>query len=305
MKVRAYRGFRSPKDRKKRRFSPITFRGEEGRTPRRVLFTALGAALLLVVLIATRSEPALMNSAEVATVWDRGVLRVGVRADMPGMAMDGEGLEIELARLLAERIMRADNSWPGGQPVELVPVNAMSVAAKLSDGSIDAAVCLMPANAYSGYAYSRAYYTDTIHFLTRAGEKGTPIQNIKIGCLQSASGTSLYVPSGAVYNALAAYVEAHPDDGLAESIVAYASYEDLFRGLLAGEVAAVALDGLTLGKYRDSYAFEVSPATVGSVSYAIACLNEASAIASIADMMLSDMESDGTLASLKEKYGLN
>lgn len=314
MKVRMFRGYKRPKTKKKQGRSLITFRGEEGKTPRKVLAVIVCVLVLALLARSLRAEPVLMNSAEIATVWDNGLLRVGVRDDMPGMAENGEGLEVELAKLLAEKIMNADPDRSGSDTVELVPVNAMNVGIYLTDGTIDVAICMMPESANSAYAYSRAYYTDKIYFLTRPGEKDIPIKNIQIGCIQSASSTSLYVPSGAVYNALVAYIEAHPDDGLTtttasgsekKNITVYASYEDLFRGLADGEVDAVALNALTAEKYAADYSFDISPTQAGSLGYAVACLSEQSALASVADILLADMEQDGSLDALKIKYGLD
>ncbi len=306
MKVRFLRGFRRPLERIKRGHSLIPLRGEAGKPARRVLYVLAGIVVLVVLLRSLRAEPVLMNSAEIATVWDTGVLRVGVRTDVPGLAAENEGLEVELAQLLAEKIMQASADWPGGEAVELVPVNAMNVAAKLTDGSIDAAIALMPANAFSGYAYSRAYYGDPVLLLTRPGEENIPVKNIVLGCIQSASTTSLYVPSGAAFSTLSAYIENHPDDGLTlEAVVRYASYDALLSGLAQGEIDAAVLPGILASKYAQTYSFGVSPVTLGTLEYAVACLAEVPAIASVADVMLSDMEQDGSLDALKQKYGLD
>lgn len=312
MKVRSLRGYRRPKENIKRGRGLFTLRGDEGKLLRRILVIAASVLLIVVLAFSLRADPVLMNSAEIATVWDHGVLRVGVRTDMPKMGQDGAGLEVELAMLLARKIMEADKDYIGTNPVELVTVNAMGVAAKLSDGTIDAAICMMPKGVSETYAYSRAYYTDEILLITRAGEQGITIKNITVGCIQNASSASLYVPSGAVYNALVAYIDAHPEDGLSSitengstrNIVAYASYEDLFKGLADGEVDVVAVSALTAEKYAASHSFGVSPVKIGSIDYAVVSLAEQSAIAAVADIMLADMEQEGSLAALKEKYGL-
>lgn len=54
-----------------------------------------------------------MNSAEIANVWNNGVLRVGLRNDVPGLAEDGTGLEWEIAQALAERIMSNSDDYTG------------------------------------------------------------------------------------------------------------------------------------------------------------------------------------------------
>lgn len=299
---------------KKRIRRLITLKGEEGKRPRRILI-AVGAALLLLILAnALRAEPSLMSSAEVATVHDNGVLRVGVRTDMPGMAYEGEGLEIALAQILAERILSYDDGWTGERDaVELVPVTSMTVASKLNDGSIDVAIAMMPRNATSAYAYSSAYYVDTCRFVTRAGEGDREIKNMKIGYLQSASTSGLYVPTACFSARLSAYLEEHPDDGLITTYAyneekisyAYASFGELFGALLSGEVDAIVMSDLYLDKYEDEYDFDRSETILGAYSYAVASSSSAPALASLADMMLSDLRADGTLDALYRQYGLS
>ena len=298
---------------KKRGRRLITFNGEEGKRPRQILIAAGAVLLLLILVSALRVEPSLMSSAEVATVHDNGVLRVGVRTDMPKMAYEGAGLEIELAELLAERILSYDDAWTGERDaVELVPVTAMTVAAKLNDGSIDVAIAMLPRNATSAYAYSTAYYVDTCRFVTRAGEGSRPIKNMKIGYLQSASTSSLYVPTACFSARLNAYLEEHPEDGLVttykyneETIsYAYASFGELFEALLAGEVDAIVMSDLYLDKYEGEYEFDRSETVLGAYSYAVASSSSAPALASLADVMLSDLRADGTLDALYQKYGL-
>ena len=291
----------------------ITFKGEEGKRPRRILAGVCAFILLIFILRAMRMEPSLMASAEVATVHDNGVLRVGVRTDMPGMALDGEGLEVELATILAERILSYDEDWTGFQDaVELVPVTAMSVGSKLNDGSIDVAIAMMPRGGSSSYAYSTAYYVDTCRFVTRLGEENRPIKDMTIGWLQSATVSGMYVPTSCFNSILNAYLEAHPEDGLITKFkfnddditYTYASYDELFAALLAGKVDAIVLSDLYLDKYAEQYAVGRSDTVLGTISYSVATSTSTPALASIADMVLSDLRESGALMALYAKYGL-
>lgn len=300
-------GGRRPRDRKNRSLAILSFfKGDKGKVPRRIALGVAGLLLAAVIGRSLRAEPVLMNSAEVATIWDHGALRVGLRTDIPGMCENGEGLEAELAALLAERILAASPNWKGDTiPLEVVEVNSMTVAAKLTDGSIDAAICLMPVGVNSNYAYSGAYYTDPCRFLVLPGRENQPLKNMTIGCIQSASSTSLYVPSGAVYNKLSTYITDHPDDGLGEKPVGYAGYEELFRALSAGAVDAIYINDLMLKKYGQGQTYAIHPTDGGSIGYGVATLSSNSAVATIADMMLTEMQQDGSLAALLAKYGLS
>ena len=72
----------------------FTLIGDEGKPWRRAIAIAAGVLLLLVALIFGREETQLMSSAEVKTVQERGVLRIGVIPDMPGAELEKElGIE--------------------------------------------------------------------------------------------------------------------------------------------------------------------------------------------------------------------
>ena len=112
-------------------------KGEQGKKLRRALIIAGAAAAVILLALLLRPEPVLMNSAEIANVWNNGVLRVGLRNDVPGLAEDGTGLEWEIAQALAERIMSNSDDYTGDIPaLEAVEVTSMSVGAKLRDGKV-------------------------------------------------------------------------------------------------------------------------------------------------------------------------
>ncbi len=266
-------------------------KGEQGKKLRRALIIAgvVLAVVLMVVLL--QPEPVLMNSAEIATVWNNGALRVGLRTDVPGLSENGEGLEWEIAEALAERIMSYSDDYTGDTlALEAVEVTSMSVGAKLKDGSIDAAICLMPMDANSSYAYSRSYYDDPCYILVLPGHEDDDLSKLTVGCIQSASSSSLYVPSGATRDLLFDYYEAREDSGYStKNITGYASYTDLLDALIKGNVDAIAINELMLNKYGEGYTYSKHSADIGTLHYAVATLSDNSAIATVADMMLSEM----------------
>ena len=78
----------------------FTLIGDEGKPWRRAIAIAAGVLLLVVAVIFGRAETQLMSSAEVKTVQERGVLRIGVIPDMPGAE-----LEKELGRRIAAKLL--------------------------------------------------------------------------------------------------------------------------------------------------------------------------------------------------------
>ena len=282
-----------------RRHVKFTLKGRDGRIFRIGLGVLCGMFALVLVLVIFRDEPQYMGSPEISQIEKRGVLRVGVRDDMPGFGQDGEGLEIELATLLAQRIL-PDKAYGSG--IEFVPVNLKSVGPKLDDGSIDVAVCLMRIDAYpSKYAYSSSYYTDPCYFLVTSGNEAMDLQGKVIGAVNDTYAATR----------LKSYVDKRStaDDPYA-TIKYYASYPEMLMALGKGPIAsggqidAAALQDSYVRRYRDAYAFSIHQEPLGSVDYAFASSIDSPAIAGMANLMLREMKKDGSLQALLEKYGL-
>lgn len=284
-------GGRSRRARKKHTRSVIPIKGEQGKKLRRALIIAGAVVAVLLISLLFKPEEVLMNSTEIAQVQNNGALKVGLRNDVPVLAENGEGLEWEIAEALAEYILSDSDEYTGDTlALEYVEVTSMSVGAKLKDGSIDAAVCLMPKDANSSYAYSRSYYDDPCYILVKGGHEQDDLSKLTVGCIQSASSSSLYVPSGATRNLLFSYYEAREEQGYStDNITGYASYEDLFAALEKGKVDAIAINELMLNKYGASYDYAFHTADIGTLHYAVATLSSNSAIASVADMLLAEM----------------
>ena len=126
-----------------------------------------------------------MNTPEIQRIRERGVLAVGVRDDMPLFAEGGEGFEIELAQKFAAYLLP---DTAGDAAAKLITVNGKTASTKLSDGTIDAAVALMPRGASSKYVYSYPYYTDTCSVLVKSGSETTPLNELVIGFVQGTAG---------------------------------------------------------------------------------------------------------------------
>ena len=283
------------------RHKRITFVGDDGRLWRGVAVVA-GIVLFLVILIViSRPEPQLMASAEIQSVEARGILRVGVREGMIGLSSDGDGLEVALARALADRML-PDIS--GESAVKLVTVTSATAGARLDDATVDVVFALLEKDASPQYLYSDAYYTDTARFVMPEGKGSDPLYNITVGCLQpTAWMTSSDKLPSAGQTLLDAYVTAHPSDGIKTRT--FASYDDMLLALQSGEIGAAVMTDLYLQKYSEGYAFSVSPTPLGSVDYAMACTTDCPAFVELFNLLLSEMNADGSLAALYAQYGLS
>ena len=137
----------------------FTLIGDEGKPWRRAIAIAAGVLLLLVALIFGRAETQLMSSAEVKTVQERGVLRIGVIPDMPGAE-----LEKELGRRIAAKLL------PDADPesrIDFRDVTTMTAGANIDDGTVDMVIAHMASQMSAKYTYSDSYYTEECILVVR------------------------------------------------------------------------------------------------------------------------------------------
>ncbi|MBO4385205.1 MAG: transporter substrate-binding domain-containing protein [Clostridia bacterium] len=300
----------------KQRFNKLpTLKGPEGKWWRRGLI-AVGIVLLALILYHfLKPETSLMSSVEVRRVESRGMLTVGVRYDMPGFCENGEGLEAELAMLLAKKLLPDSDD-----PLKLVECTSKTVSTKLKDGSIDVAIALQTAS--SSYACSYSYFTDKVYLVTldRANKAKTPPE-MRIG----------YIPETAAGSVFSAYVlrvtstaertivdkilgrpAPTPDPATAVTVdaVKYGSFDELIVALKSGQIDAAVMAGAYVRKYFDAEPelsgvseYYICDTVIGSLDYCIVASKDNPAFASIADMLIYKLNEDETLKELRVKYG--
>ena len=304
----------------KNRFNfKITFTGYEGRWWRRGA-AALGVLLLIVIAaIVMRPEAQIMGSVEISRIRDRGILYVGVRSDVPAFNEKGSGAEIELAKLLAARMLPdADD------PIKFFDCTSKTVSTKLSDGSIDAAIALLPNGKNRSYAYSYPYYTDNVYLVTLKSElrSAQPI-DLKIGYVQD-------TPSADVLSDYKNEVTAVKEKTILEKIFGkpdeeyvveqekqlditkYGSFKEMIDALMRGDIDAAVMAGAYVNKYFVVYSAEytgrakyyLNDTVIGTVEYCFVSSSDEPALMQLADMMIYDMQRDGSLYTLLARYGL-
>ncbi len=289
----------------------ITLRGQKGKPFRIALYVLAAIAVIVVGAVLNKPKDQLMNAAEMKRISDRGVLVVGVRDDTPGFALDGEGLEIELARLFADYLLPETEA---DAAAKLIVVSSQTASTKLSDGSIDAAIALMQKGASSKYAYSYPYYTDSCRVAVNEGAEDMPLDQMVIGYVQNTAGQ----------NVLNSYIDAHetkversfidrlrgrtpelPPDAVTFTKQAFASYPDMLNALRERRIDGAVLTGVYAERYGGEYDFTFHSTELGKVEYAIASSADEPAIARLADVFIYDLRRSGQLDELIRKYGLD
>ena len=269
----------------------FTLIGDEGRPWRRAIAFGAGLLAVIILLLVGGTETQLMATPEVKTIEERGVLRVGIRRDMPGLNGD-DGLEQALARRIAERILPEtdlENS------LQLVEVSTMTSSTKLDDGTVDMVIAMMSPSMAPSYYYSSSYYSDECILAVMSGTSSFALKNFTIGLIQD--------------NALRNSAE----DALVDAFVAentsfvitkraYPSYDDLITGLMKGEVGGVALTRLHFDQLKTQYDIVPTSLSFGTVDYCV--MTASDILADIAGMVINDLWESGEMYELHAKYGL-
>ncbi|MBQ2661796.1 MAG: transporter substrate-binding domain-containing protein [Clostridia bacterium] len=271
-------------DRKGRRHRLNSFlRDTDPKLLRRGIFAILALIVIVIILFAQNTEPQLLNTEEITAVREKGVLTVGVLDEIPLFSDDGEGLEIELAMLLAEKILP---EMTGGAGVSFYNVTTTSISSHLSDGTIDVAIALMKKGQDANCVYSDAYYTDKIGLAVLTGQKHMGFKNTTIGYVFE--GKKMAIPEE-----LSEFAKKNN-----ANLKAYAGYDDMLRDLTLKKIDACLMYGVYANKYKAEYTFELSETTLGYVEYAIATSKNTPAFAEISNIMLKEIKENGKLSAL-------
>ncbi|MBQ3552729.1 MAG: transporter substrate-binding domain-containing protein [Clostridia bacterium] len=265
------------------------FDGEIGkRRLNRVLIVAIISVLLLMFLL-TAEEQTLFDSPEMQLIADNGVLHVGIRENVPGFSLNGEGLDIELAYALSDTIFEGKSSE---LTLSLVPVSTYSAETMLQDGSIDVAIAQMPLGDDSGHIYSTPYYNDDIVIASCKDIDKEPKDQF-LGCIQNTNAES----------ALKALSVDEEGNTLMEYKL-FASYSDLLNALERGTIEGAVINRAVFRIYQNEYSLLSDPTVISAVDYCIVVSSEAPALAQIANIMLYDLKESGELDAIIQKYGL-
>jgi len=255
------------------------------------------AALILTVgtgTIFAKGEQA-GGGGPVDLIRSRGVLRVGVKSDVPGFGLQNpatglyEGFEIELSKLIAKEIF--------GDPskVAFTPVTAKTRGPLLDNGDIDFVIATFTVTDERKltYNFSTIYYTDAVGLLVKksSGIKSVADLNGKtIGVAQSATSK-------------AAVEAAAKAAGVTPSFAEFATYPEIKAALDSGRVDVFSVDKSILRGYLDNET-EILPDAFSPQPYGVASKLSNKALADWVDGLIKKWLSDGTIDGLVKQFNL-
>ncbi len=236
-------------------------------------------------------------AADVQAIVDRGVLRVGVKSDVPGFGLLDtatnaySGLEIDLSYKIAEAL--------GVGKVEFTPVTAATRGQLLDSGDIDivAATFTITEERKSSWNFTTPYYTDAVSLLVKV-DGG-------IADYADLAGKTIGVSTGST--SMASLIEAAAgagvtlDDG---NFSEFATYPEIKAALDSGRVDAFCVDGSILAGYLDDTTVILDTVRFSPQDYGIASKLSNTGWAAYLEDLITTWLSDGTMEQMIADNGL-
>ena len=261
------------------------------------LLTVLSATAL-TSLVALAPATALAEDAlpaQVQAIKDAGVLKVGVKEDVPGFGYfspdtnEHEGFEIDLARKIAEEITgSADN-------IEFTGVTAKTRGPLLDNGEVDMIIATftITEERKETYNFTDPYYTDEVGFLVKTDAGYSDLASLagkNIGVSQTSTTQAKIEEEGA-------------KDDLTFNFSEYATYPELKAALTATRIDAFAVDKSILAGYVDDQT-SILEFGFAPQEYGVTTKLDNTELNDYLNDLLDKWEEDGTLADMKATHGL-
>ena len=226
---------------------------------------------------------------------DRGVLKVGVKVDVPKFGFKDpktgkiEGFEIDLSKAIAKKILGDENK------IDLTGVVAKTRGPLLDSGEIDLCIATFTITDERKQTYNMTtpYYEDPVGFLVK---KDSGIKSLK-----DLNGKNIAVPQGATTRK--GVQDAADQAGIQVNFIEFPTYSECKTALSAGRADAYAMDTSNLLGYRDD-ATELLPDKIAPQLYGAATKKDNKALFDLVEKTFEDMKKSGEMDQLLKKWDL-
>ena len=237
-------------------------------------------------------------AADVQAIVDRGVLRVGVKSDVPGfgyqdvLTEEYSGLEIDLAYKIAESL--------GIGKVEFTAVTAATRGQLLDSGDIDMVIATFTINEErkESWNFTTPYYTDAVSLLVK-NDSG-------IEDFADLEGKLIGVSTGST--SMEALIAAAGENGVTltktDNFSEFATYPEIKTALDAGRVDAFCVDGSILSGYLDDTVHILDTIRFSPQEYGIATKKSNTGLADYLETLVTGWLSDGTMEQIIADNGV-
>lgn len=268
---------------------------------KRMMLLMVSLVLIAGLLVAgcgssTPANPAAGGDApEIKAIKDRGVLKVGVKVDVPKFGFKDpqtgkvDGMEIDLAKSLAKKILGDENK------VDVQAVTAKTRGPLLDNGEIDLVIATftITEERKQSYNFSDPYFSDGVALMVKknAGIKSLKdLNGKKIGVAQSATSKK-------------ALVDEVQKQGLKVQFLEFGTYPEIKTALDSGRVDCFSVDAAILFGYVDDSTV-ILDERYSPQLYGVASKKSNTALAKLVNDTVGEMKSSGELDKLIQKWGL-
>lgn len=269
------------------------------------IFLALGLGICIMMTgcggaqsTSTSSNSSSTGSSEakeIQAIKDRGVLKVGVKVDVPKYGYKNpqtgqvEGLEIDISKAVAKKILGDENK------VEFQGVTAKTRGPLLDNGEIDmvAATFTITDERKKSYNFSDPYIKDGVGLLVKKSLGASSLKDLNgktIGVAQSST----------TKDALQKEAESQ---GITLKFSELAGYPELKAALDSGRVDCFAVDASILNGYVDDSTVILDD-RYDPQEYGIASKKDNTELAKVINEVIDDMKSSGELDKLIAKWDI-
>ena len=266
----------------------------------RTLFLTFPLLVLVAILLFVVKQPIaqtdtpteLSNSDQVQAIIERGVLRVGVKQDVPNFGYKNpdsgefEGLEIDIARKIAEEL---------GVDIEFTPVTAQTRGPLLENGQVDLVIATFTITEERKllYNFTTPYYTDAVGFLVN--------KDSGIKTFTDLNGKTIGVAQGSITRTLIS--ELADKYGIAVNFAELGSYPELSVSLRAHRTDAFSVDQSILSGYIGSKS-ELMDFSFSASDYGIVTKLSNKDLNNYLNSLVEKWTSDGSLQAIYDANGL-
>jgi len=264
-----------------------------------VLTSLLLVAGLVTGCGSTPAAPEKSNSgsattADIKAIKDRGVLKVGVKVDVPKFGYKDpktekvDGFEIDLAKAISKEIL-------GSEKIETTAVTAKTRGPLLDSGDVDLVIATFTVTEErkKSYNFSDSYFTDGVKLMVKknSGVKGLKdLDGKKIGVAQSATSKK-------------AIQEAADKLGAKVSFLEFSTYPEIKTALDSGRVDCFSVDGSILFGYLDDSTVILED-SFSPQDYGVASKKGNDGLAKLVNDTIAAQKKSGELDKLIQKWGL-
>lgn len=244
---------------------------------------------------ANKKTTASGEPADIQAIKDKGVLKVGVKIDVPKFGYKDpktgkiDGFEIDIAKAIAKSILGDENK------VELQAVTAKTRGPLLDNGDVDivAATFTITDERKKSYNFSDPYFTDGVGLMVKKSSGITSLSGLNgktIGVAQSSTSKQ-------------AVQEEATKEGVKVKFLEFGTYPEIKSALDAGRIDCFSVDGAILYGYLDN-STTILPGRFSPQNYGVASRKGNDGLAKVVNDTIDSMKKSGEIDKLIAKWGL-